>query len=153
MNIETEKLRITKLRKYLFNVIDTIVNNDEYQININMLSDKIDNYSLDKIPIASTLEKWITGIEKHRDVYIFRSRMAYSQDVIENLANVGFFEIFESIIDNKNKKGELPDITGIESISCLNCGTMNNANTNTCEFQIQLEIQYTIYDSDDIVSR
>ena len=144
MSIQTNALRITKLREYLFGVIDEIVYNDEYQINADMLSDEIDNYSLDKIPIASTVETWITGTEKHRDVYMFRSRMAYSQDVINNLANVGFFEVFESIIDNKNKKGELPEIEGIESISCLNCGTMNNANTNTCEFQIQLEIQYTI---------
>ena len=144
MSIQTNALRITKLREYLFGVIDEIVDNDEYQINADMLSDEIDNYSLDKIPIASTVETWITGTEKHRDVYMFRSRMAYSQDVINNLANVGFFEVFESIIDNKNKKGELPEIEGIESISCLNCGTMNNANTNTCEFQIQLEIQYTI---------
>lgn len=142
MNIE--ELRITKLREYLFGVIDDIVDNDEYQINADMLSDEIDNYSLDKIPTASTVEIWITGTEKHRDIYVFRSRMAYSQDVMNNLANVGFFEVFESIIDNKNKKGELPEIEGIENISCLNCGSMNNANTNTCEFQIQLEIQYTI---------
>lgn len=144
MNIQTNTLRITKLREYLFGVIDNIVNNDEYQINVDMLSDDIDNYSLDKIPVASTVETWITGTEKHRDVYIFRSRMAYSQDVMNNLQNIGFFEVFESIIDNKNKNGELPEIDGIESIEYLNCGTMNNANTNTCEFQIQLEIQYTI---------
>lgn len=144
MSIQTNTLRITKLREYLFSVIDEIVSNDEYQINVDMLSDDIDNYSLDKIPVASTVETWITGTEKHRDVYIFRSRMAYSQDVMINLENVGFFEVFENIIDNKNKNGELPEIDGIESIECLNCGTMNNANTNTCEFQIQLEIQYTI---------
>ena len=144
MSIQTNTLRITKLREYLFGVIDEIVSNDEYQINVDMLSDDIDNYSLDKIPVASTVETWITGTEKHRDVYIFRSRMAYSQDVMINLENIGFFEVFENIIDNKNKNGELPEIDGIESIECLNCGTMNNANTNTCEFQIQLEIQYTI---------
>ena len=149
MNIQG--LRITKLREYLFGVIDEIVSNDEYQINVNMLSDKIDNYSVDKIPTASTVETWITGTEKHRDIYIFRSRMAYSQDVMNNLENVGFYEVFESIIDNKNKNGELPDIKGIESITCLNSGTMNNANTNTCEFQIQLEIQYTVL-PEDIVS-
>lgn len=144
MNIE--ELRIAKLRLYLFDVIDEIINNDNYQINIDMLSNEIDNYSLDKIPTASTIERWITGTEKHRDIYVFRSRMAYSQDVINNLENVGFFEVFESIIGNKNKSGELPDIEGIESINCLNCGTMNNADTNTCEFQIQLEIQYTIWE-------
>lgn len=150
MNIE--ELRISKLRNYLFNVIDEIVSNKQYQINVDMLSNKIDNYSLDRIPTASVVEKWITGLEIHRDVYIFRSRMAYSQDVINNLSNVGFFELFESIIDSKNKKGELPEIEGIESIECLNHGSLNNTDTNTCEFQIQLQIVYTIDPFKTIVS-
>ena len=140
--MNTENLRITKLRDYLFSVIDEIVSNKKYQINVDMLSDKIDNYSLDKIPVASEVEAWITGVEIHRDIYVFRSRRAYSQDVINNLKNVGFFEIFESIIKSNNGNNILPKIDGIESIKCLNCGTMNNANTNTCEFQIQIEIKY-----------
>lgn len=142
MNID--ELRITKLREYLFGVINEIVDNEKYQINVDMLSKDINNYSLDKIPTESLVERWITGLEIHRDIYIFRSRMAYSQDVMNNLSNVGFFEIFQSIIDNKNKEGELPEIVGIESINCLNSGSMADANTNTCEFQIQLQITYTI---------
>lgn len=147
MNIE--QLRISKLRDYLFDIIDRITKDNKYQINVDMLSNDINNYSLDKIPSSSVVERWITGLEIHKDLYIFRSRMAYSQDVINNLANVGFFELFESIIYNKNKVKELPQIDGIESIECLNCGTMNNANTNTCEFQIQLQITYT-YNKYDI---
>lgn len=142
--MNTDELRISKLRLYLFNIIDEIIGNDNYQINANMLSNDINNYSLDKIPVGSNVETWITGLEIHRDLYSFRSRMAYSQDVIENLANVGFYELFESIIADKNRKGELPEIGGIESIQCLNCGSMVDNTTNTCEFQIQLQITYTI---------
>jgi hypothetical protein len=36
----------------------------------------------------------------------------------------------------------LPDIEGIESIECLNAGTMVSANTNTAEFDIQIQIIY-----------
>lgn len=140
--MNTESLRVSKLRTYLFNVIDEIVKDNRYQINVDMLSNEIDNYSLDKIPVASEVEKWITGIEIHRDVFVFRSRMAYSQDVINNLKNIGFFEIFESIIKGNNENKTLPDIDGIEEIKCLNCGTMVDANTNTCEFQIQIQIKY-----------
>lgn len=140
--MNTESLRISKLRNYLFNVINEIVEDERYQINVNMLSDKIDNYSLDKIPVSSEVEIWITGVEIHRDVFAFRSRMAYSQDVINNLKNVGFFEIFESIIKQKNEDRVLPEINGIEEIRCLNCGTMIDNNTNTCEFQIQIQIKY-----------
>ena len=140
--VKVEDLRITKLRKYLLSIIDVLVTNKKYQINANMLSKEPNNYSLDKIPTSSTVEEWITGTKICRDVYSFRSRVGYSQDTIENLINVGFFEIFEKLISSNNEKGILPDIEGIQSIQCLNCGSMNNANTNTAEFDIQIQITY-----------
>lgn len=140
--MEYNETRISKLRTYLFSIIDTLTTDKTYQINANMLDNDINNYSLDKIPTSSTIEKWINGVVIYRDVYSFRSRMAYSQDTINNLLNIGFFEKFESIIKSNNKKGILPDINGIQSIECLNCGTMNSADTNTAEFDIQLQITY-----------
>ena len=140
--MEYNETRISKLRTYLFSIIDTLATNKKYQINANMLDNDINNYSLDKIPTSSTIEKWVNGVEIHRDVYSFRSRMAYSQDTINNLLNIGFFEKFESIIKSNNKKGILPEINGIQNIECLNCGTMNSADTNTAEFDIQLQITY-----------
>lgn len=140
--VKVEDLRITKLRTYLLSIIDVLVTNKKYQINANMLSNEPNNYSLDKIPTSSTVEEWITGTKICRDVYSFRSRVGYSQDTIENLINVGFFEIFEKLISSNNEKGILPNIKGIQSIQCLNCGSMNNANTNTAEFDIQIQITY-----------
>lgn len=140
--VKVEDLRITKLRTYLLSIIDILVTNKKYQINANMLSNEPNNYSLDKIPTSSTVEEWITGTKVCRDVYSFRSRVGYSQDTIENLINVGFFEIFEKLISSNNEKGILPNIKGIQSIQCLNCGSMNNANTNTAEFDIQIQITY-----------
>ena len=125
------------------NIINRL--NDNYeQINVNFLSNDVNNYSLDKIPDVSTVEKWSMGAEIHRDVYSFRSRMNYSADVISNIENIGFYETFEKEIRAKNKERQLPDIDGIESISCLNCGSMVNANTETAEFDIQIQIEYRI---------
>ena len=140
--VKADELRITKLRTYLFSIIDTLLTDNKYQINANMLSNELNNYSLDKIPTSSTVEEWITGTKVCRDVYSFRSRVGYSQDTINNLINVGFFEIFEKIISSNNEEGILPNIEGIQSIQCLNCGSMTNANTNTAEFDIQLQIEY-----------
>lgn len=140
--VKVEDLRITKLRTYLLSIIDILVTNKKYQINANMLSNEPNNYSLDKIPTSSTVEEWITGTKICRDVYSFRSRVGYSQDTIDNLINVGFFEIFEKIISSNNEEGILPEIKGIQSIQCLNCASMTNANTNTAEFDIQLQIEY-----------
>lgn len=141
--MEVNDLRISKLRNYLFEILNTLTTNSNYQINANMLSNKVGDYSLDKIPTDTEVEKWITGIVKRRDVYSFRSRKSYSQDTINNLRNIGFFEDFESKIKSNNRKGVLPDINGIESIECLNCGTMiSNDDGKTATFDIQIQIIY-----------
>lgn len=134
--------RIKKLSEYLVTVVSDIAKKNDIKINANMLSKNINNYSLDKIPTESTVEKWITGTTIYRDIYSFRSRNEYSIDAINNLKNIGFYEEFEKIISSNNKKGVLPDIEGIESIECLNTGTMVSASTNTAEFDIQIQITY-----------
>lgn len=141
MSIEVSNLRVTKLRAYLMDIITELIG--QYgEMNINFLSDEPNNYSLDKIPINPTTEQWIIGNFLKRDVYSFRSRMNYSTDTMTNIENIGFYETFEKIIKQKNDSNDLPEIDGIQSISCLNCGTMNNANTNTAEFDIQIQIEY-----------
>ena len=134
--------RIDKLREYLCNVINTLTNRENSQINADMLSKNVNNYSLDKIPTASVVMKWINGDEIRKDVFSFRSRKEYSTNEIINLQNIGFFEEFEKAIKTNNKKGVLPEINGIESIECLNCGTMLRADTNTAIFDIQIQIIY-----------
>jgi len=140
MNVE--ELRIAKLREYLFNVINQLTEDRNYQINADMLGG-IDDFSLNKVPINTEVERWITGISRKRDVYSFRSRKEYSQDTINNLLNIGFFEKFENLIKTNNDKGILPDIEKIESIECLNCGTMLlSDNGNSSIFDIQIQIIY-----------
>lgn len=139
--MEIDDLRINKLRAYLMNVISEIV--DSYkQLNIDFLSKDAGNFSLDKIPMQKVIESWIVGSNLCQDTYSFRSRMNYSADVINNMKNIGFFETFEKKIYDRNKNRALPDIDGIESIECLNCGSVNNANTNTAELDIQIRITY-----------
>lgn len=144
--------RISKLREYLLDVLKNTLTSNIIQINADMLDNEPDNYSLDKIPTASTVEKWIMGIEIHRDVYSFRSRKDYSQDTINNLSNIGFFETFEDIIKSNNKKGVLPEIEGIQSIECLNCGTMNSADGKTAIFDIQIQITYRTKEKEKNIS-
>lgn len=135
--------RIAKLGQYLETILETL--NSKYKkVNADFLGLEVNNYSLDKIPTASVVEKWITGLEIHRDVYSFRSRNSYSSDRLNNLKNIGFFEEFESVIRTNNDNGILPDIKGIEKIECLNCGTFNREDESgkSAIFDIQLQITY-----------
>lgn len=144
MTIE-ENTRVKQLGIYLENILKEL-NEDYRRINANFLGLEVNNYSLDKIPTASIVEPYITGGSLNRDVFSFRSRNSYSQDRINNLNNIGFFEKFESVIYSNNTNGILPEIEGIESIKCLDCGTTNNATNNTCEMDIQIQIEYEMED-------
>jgi len=128
------------------------VQDNKYVLNANMLSNNVNTYSLDKIPTASTVEKWIFGVEIHKDAFTFRGRFDYTADTINNLENIGFFENFEQIINQKNKNKDLPDIEGIESIECLNAGTLNSATANTAEFDIQIQIKYRVNNKKEEIS-
>lgn len=150
--MDYQNTRISKLREYLINVITTLTSKDDFQINADMLSNDINNYSLDKLPTESTIETWVTGDEIHKDVFSFRSRMEYSPDVINNLSNIGFFEKFENLIKSNNKNGILPLIEGVQSIECLNCGTMNYAESQTAEFDIQVQVTYFVKNGEEYVS-
>ena len=147
-----ENKRITKLREYLKDIIDRLIEDKKYLLNANKLSNDPNNYSLDKMPTASTVEKWIFGIEIHKDVFTFRGRFNYAEDTETNLENIGFFEDFEKIIEQKNKNKELPEIEGIESIECLNQGTLNSASANTAEFDIQIQIKYRVNNKKEGIS-
>lgn len=137
-----EDFRISKLRTYLFDIITSITEDANYQINADMLGG-IGDYSLDKIPTQQEAEpSWIIGVQVKKDVYAFRSRKAYSQDTINNLKNIGFFETFENIIKTNNDRGILPNIEHIESIECLNSGTLNSVDGTQAIFDIQIQIIY-----------
>lgn len=152
ININPNDTRIAKVRIYLFEVIDTLLNDNDYQINANFLGDIVNNYSIDRLPVDKNLENWIIPLKRYREVYELRSRNVYGQDTMDNLKNIGFFEKFEEIIHSNNKKGILPNIEGIESIECLNVGSLNIANTQKAVFSIQLQINYIKNKTKEITS-
>lgn len=139
--MDYQDYRITKLRSYLFDIINTLTTSRKYQISADYLGN-IGDFSLDKIPTDTQVENWIIGVVKRKDIYSFRSRKAYSQDTLNNLKNIGFFEDFEYIIKSNNDKGILPDIENIESIECLNCGTLNSVDGTEATFDIQIQITF-----------
>ena len=143
MITDVENTRIAKLGKYLETILEEL--NSKYKkINADFLGIEVNNYSLDKIPTASVVEPYITGGRLCKDVYSFRSRNPYSSDRLSNLKNIGFFESFQRIINSNNDEGVLPKIDNIESIECLNSGTLNYADESmkTAVFDIQIQIEY-----------
>ena len=143
--------RIAKLRDYLISVIDSLTTED-FSLNADMLSNEPDSYSIDKVPMNTQSIKDVLGNVTCIEEYLFRSRRDYSQDTINNLENIGFFEKFEYKINSNNKKGILPNIDNIISIRCISCGALSYADTETAEFESRIQIEYEETYDKDIVS-
>lgn len=133
-----DTLRIEATRDYLLEILkDTVT-----KLNINYLDSKIESYTIARLPVDPIVENWIIPITKKREAYNFESRKVYTQDVQSNLSNIGFFEEFEKKIYENNKNRILPEIENIESIECLNCGTLQRNDTNSGIFSVQIQITY-----------
>lgn len=133
--------RITALKEYLLEEVLQELDDTILKLNINFLSNNVDDYSLVKLPVEE-VNKWITGEEIRREQYNLVSRRTYSQTISNNIENLGFFELVAEKIRENNQNDILPDIDGIEKIECLNCGSLIDRDTNTAVFSIQLQITY-----------
>lgn len=135
---EYQNYAVSKLRNYILEVLKDVIED----LNVSYLDSEIESYSLKRMPVTPVIEQWIIPICKKREVYNFMSRKTFSNDLKENLLNIGFFENFEKKIKQNNKNKILPDINNIEEIECLNPGTIQNVTAETSIFSIQIQITY-----------
>lgn len=134
-----DKVRAEKIQEYLIEVLECV----KKDLNINFLdTSKVGAFSIARLPVNPEIEKWIIPASVNQEVYNMESVKIYTQDQVQNLSNIGFFEKLERKIKENNTNKILPSFDGVESIRCLNCGSLQMTNTTTAVFSIQLEISY-----------
>ena len=130
---------ISKIRQYFF---DLGIIDENSNINVDFLSNEPIAYVIEPIPIEPILRQYADGSSLRQFVFQFGSREYFGADVIQNMRNTEFYEDFSELIEDNNKKGVLPKINGIQSIECLNNGTINEDNTDNAKYVIQMRITY-----------
>lgn len=130
---------ISKIRQYFFNlgIID-----ENSNINVDFLSNEPIEYVIEPIPVEPVIRQYADGSSLRQFVFQFGSREYFGADVIQNMKNTEFYEDFSELIGDNNRKGVLPKINGIQSIECLNNGTINEDNTDNAKYVIQMRITY-----------
>lgn len=130
---------VSEIRKYFFElgIID-----ENSNINVDFLSNEPIEYVIEPIPAEPIIKAYKDGGSLRQFVFQFGSREYFGADVIQNMANTEFYENFSALIEDNNKKGVLPNIKGIQSIECLNNGTINEDNTDNAKYVIQMRITY-----------
>lgn len=130
---------ISKIRQYFF---DLGIIDENSNINVDFLSNKPIEYVIEPMPVEPVIRQYADGSSLRQFVFQFGSREYFGADVIQNMRNTEFYEDFSELIEDNNKKGVLPKIDGIQSIECLNNGTINEDNTDNAKYVIQMRITY-----------
>ena len=106
------------------------------------LGDEATSYTIEPIPVEPVLRPYRDGGSLNQYVFQFGSREFYDNSVAQNIHNLGFYERFQEEIETNNKNGVLPNIKGIQSIECLNNGTIQDVQNGTAKYVIQMRITY-----------
>ena len=109
---------------------------------VDFLGEDATSYSIEPIPVEPKLKPYTDGGSLNQYVFQFGSREFYDNSVAQNINNLGFYEKFQEEIETNNKNGVLPEITGIQSIECLNNGTIQDVQSGTAKYVIQMRITY-----------
>ena len=112
------------------------------KVNIDFIKNNTNEYIIEPVPIEPIYKQYVDGRAIRQYVFQFSSLNYLTSEVINNLLNSEFYENFSKIIEENNKKGILPKIEGIQSIECLNIGTIENEEQNKAKYSIQMRILY-----------
>lgn len=135
-----QEILVDKLRIYF----DENVNlTDEFEnILIDFLGKDAVTYTIEPIPSEYILTPYSDGSSLRQFIFQFSSREFYDESVAQQISNLGFYEKFQNEIEKNNNNKILPDIEGIQSIECLNYGTIQDVQTGTAKYGIQMRITY-----------
>ena len=135
-----EQSMIKSIKQYF---LDNIHLDENFE---NILVDFIDedavNYSIEPVPVEPVLRQYSDGSSLRQFVFQFGSREYYDNGVSQNISNLDFYEKFNNEIEEKNNAHILPNIEGIQSIECLNNGTIQDVQSGTAKYIIQMRITY-----------
>lgn len=117
-----------------------ILNNKK--VNIDFIKNNTNEYIIEPIPIEPIYRQYTDGRAIRQYVFQFSSLNYLTSEVVNNLLNSEFYESFSKVIEENNNKKILPQVDGIQSIECLNIGTIENEQENKAKYSIQMRILY-----------
>lgn len=117
-----------------------ILNNKK--VNIDFIKNNTNEYIIEPIPIEPIYRQYTDGKAIRQYVFQFSSLNYLTSEVVNNLLNSEFYESFSKVIEENNNKKILPKVDGIQSIECLNIGTIEDEQENKAKYSIQMRILY-----------
>lgn len=117
------------------------------RVNVDFLPEKADTYSVEEVPTQSVIEQYLDGSSKRQFTFVFAARLAYSDELRNNIDNCGFYENFASWLEDCTENEILPQMaTGSEpfKIEALSSGYLFDisGDLSNARYQIQCRLIY-----------
>ena len=119
--------------------------NNAVRVNVNYLADDTTTYTIEEVPTEPIIERYIDGSSKRQYNFIFASREPYSSDVLQNIANSGFYEEFVNWIESNEELPILGDNLEALKVEVLTSAYAIAVTEDTTRYQIQLSLKYMKY--------
>lgn len=118
---------------------------NERKINANYLPEKPFEYTIDTITGDPIIRRYVRGAALKQYLFAFGSRESYGPEVLQNLANSGFYEEFAAWLDEQTKLKRFPDMgenRQPQKIEAQSTGYLFGADVDTARYQVQCRIVY-----------
>lgn len=120
---------------------------DEYykSLSVDRLGKDSTSYSIDSVPGQQILKRDIVGNTTRQCLFNFASRELYTEEIRQNLDNIGFYEHFSDWLEEVSKAGDFPELDAgktIKKIEAITCGYVFDTELDKAKYQIQCRIIY-----------
>lgn len=114
----------------------------EGKIGVDYLGPLATEYSINPEVCTPIIKQYTDGGSLRQYQFSFMSVEYYSSDVLANIDNSGFYEVFADWVEQQDIDSNLPDVDGIQSIEVLSSAYLFAADEKTARYLIQCRITY-----------
>lgn len=133
---------IESLRDYFMNCPILV---ELARLNVDYLGVEPTNYTIDGVPIDTTVKKYTDGAKVKQYAFVFASREFYGSDVIQNIENSGFYEKLTEWLEEQTKSKKLPELSGNKEalkIETTTSGYLFQTSEDSARYQLQGRLLY-----------
>jgi len=116
-------------------------------VNVDFLPEDPLTYSIEQTPSEPILKRYLDGSTERQITFVFACRMFYSDELINNINNSGFFEKFQEWLFENSENDKLPELEeGLVSyrIEAISSGYLYDisGDLSNARYQIQCRLIY-----------
>ena len=116
-------------------------------INVDFLPDDPTTYSIEQTPTEPIVKRYLDGATDRQFTFVFACRMYYSDEMMNNISNSGFFEKFQNWLYDNSENDILPQLDDgmtAERIEAISSGYLFDisGNLSNARYQIQCRLLY-----------